>query len=349
MEVLDLGDAHQGVDAATLRLLGAKCNNLKDLKFTSFNNSPEVLASALGPGKFPRLEKIQITSIRRPLNDKVVLALCASHSNLESIQLAGCSSVTLSSIAVALTHCPRFKELDTEGFQFTLLAKHHSNPTHLLYYTFIVKDGSLLKVVNCSVVFRAIVEAPFYTHKVGAFEIATDEKIANKEVQEIIDAFGGHIRVLNIVLGDDVTHQTLERLCRECTELRTLHLFKCAVLTDDLVMALADYCHQVIYLSLSGAVNITNLSMCYLLQCMGHRLRSLYIDQCILLTESTLIAVIQHCVELETLSFAETSITAEAVITHVVKANSLPMLEELIADPETMRRLSDECHGWTME
>lgn len=94
-------------------------------------------------------------------------------------------------------------------------------------------------------------------------------------------------------------------------------------------MQLADHCHGLGVLSLTGAVSITNVSMCYLLQRMGPQLLQFSVEQCPLLSEPTLIAIVERCASLETLNFAGTGITADAIMTHLIKPDCLLKLTVL--------------------
>lgn len=152
---------------------------------------------------------------------------------------------------------------------------------------------------------------------------------------------GNELYILHLGLADDVSDETLNRLLRECTELRTLYLDRCEAFTDDMVMLVADECHHVVFLSLAGAINITNMSMCYLLQLIGHRLVRLYIEECSLLTNSTLIAIVEYCASLEWLNITDTGIAADAVIAHVIKPNRLPKLVIFTVSEEMLNILKD--------
>lgn len=94
-------------------------------------------------------------------------------------------------------------------------------------------------------------------------------------------------------------------------------------------MLLADQCHYIKCLSFTSAVNITDSSVCYLLQCMGPRLVNFGIDQCSQLTDTVLIAIVEHCEQLESLDISETGITADAIITHLIKRDRLMKLNRV--------------------
>lgn len=111
--------------------------------------------------------------------------------------------------------------------------------------------------------------------------------------------------------------------------------------TDELALLLTDHCHFLQYLSLAGAVSISNMSMCYLLQRIGHRLISLYVEQCPSLSNSTLIAIVEFCESLEVLNITGTGMTADAVISLLIKPNRLLKLSQLLADRETLKTLGD--------
>lgn len=135
-----------------------------------------------------------------------------------------------------------------------------------------------------------------------------------------MDLSSKDLHVLDIPV--EVSHQTLERLCRECTELRTLYLEEgSTIFTDELLILLTDHCHFMKDLSLAGAVGITDTGMCYFLKRFGQQLKVLYIEQCLMLTDVTLIAIAEYCTQLHLLDITGTGITADAVITHLMKPN----------------------------
>lgn len=301
----------------------------RTVRFKCGDMSSDMLVSALGSGKYPHLEKF-ITTAGAAFNDEVVLAFCSSHPNLQSIHVEGGASVSLSSIAIALTHCPHFVELNTKHFQFSTV----SGPPYYRLQT----QCSLS--VNWREVLDAITKAPFYKNRVRVFQPHRTSKFANEDVESIIDTFGKDLHVLiAVVLGEDVSHGTLDRLVRECTDLRTLYLNNCSSFTDELVTLLAEQCHHLVFLSLAGAVHITDSSMCHLLSCLGNQLRGLYIDQCPLLTDTTLIAIAASCGPLEALDITKAGITAEAVITHLIKPDRLLKLIELTVGEQMLGTL----------
>lgn len=62
---------------------------------------------------------------------------------------------------------------------------------------------------------------------------------------------------------------------------------------------------------------------------MGRHLTSLYIEHCHRLTNPTLITIAECCTSLRTLNISETGITADAVITYLIKPNRLLELASL--------------------
>lgn len=171
-------------------------------------------------------------------------------------------------------------------------------------------------------------------------------QFSNDDFHGVIDLFGRDLYVLDIDLGDNVSHATLERLVHVCTaQLRILAIRKCVIFTDALVMQLADKCHHVYSLSLTGAIDITNAGMCYFLERMGPRLVDLCIRQCHKLTYPTVIAIAEHCSLLEMLDIRETGITAPAVMEHVIKPNQLTELGLFTVDFDTSKALSDLMGG----
>lgn len=346
LEVLHVG-LYRRLDAATLLTLGAKCNNVKELRITCGEMLPEMLAFALGPDKFPLLEVIDLgfrgISGVSPINDDVVSALCVSLPNFESITAEAGYKISLSSIAVALTHCPRFREINTAMFEFTTVtvAEEIYKSVELPYYLLAIQSY-LAMTSNFRATFEAITNAPFYKHRIR--EIECDDpayNFSNDEVAGLIDKCGKYLYTLRIHLGADVSHLTLQRLFRECVELRALYLDECTTFTDELVMMLPDHCHRVLLLSLAGANNITNMSMCYLLQRMGQRLLHLYIEHCQSLTNPTLITIAECCTSLEVANITGTGISADAVITHLIKPNRFLRLVDLLVDPQTLKTLED--------
>lgn len=200
--------------------------------------------------------------------------------------------------------------------------------------------GPFTAASNLRAAFDAIKRAPYFKHRVRAFQSSPPFNVSGNDVDEVINAFGKDLHFLNIVLPDNVSHQTLKRLLRECTALRTIGFHESTALTDDLVVLLADQCHHVIFLSLGGAVNITNASVHYLLQHIGPQLLSLAINQCSQLTDSTLAAIVDQCLLIRALDITGTGITADTVISNVIKPNCLPQLNKLMIDLETLKSLN---------
>lgn len=105
-------------------MLGSKCTVMKELTFEYGDLSPTVLATALGPGKFPLLEKIDMYHYYHrgadfvAIDDDVILALCSSHPRLKSIAAPVGCSLSLSSVAAVLSHCPGFRVLNTNQIVF---------------------------------------------------------------------------------------------------------------------------------------------------------------------------------------------------------------------------------------
>lgn len=337
LEVLNLG-RERYVENETLHLLGSMCINLKQLLF-SLSLLPDLLTVALGQGKFPLLEKIVFME-GSGVDDDVVASMCAGHPNIESITVAIGANISLSSVGVALSYCPRFQNLSTPHFDFTTVVDTSSA---VPFYDLVI--NALFSVADWRGTFQSIVCAPFYNHQVRAFHCSAMHKFANDHVESVLDSFGSDLHILAIALEDDVRHEILERLFRECSQLRTLFLWDGVVLSDDLIVQLADQCHHIASLSLAGAANITDESICYLLQCMGHQLVFLYLEHCSLLNEPTLMAIVDHCAKLEALNVTSTGITADAIITHVIKRDCLLKLTSFKADPDTRQALSNFLEG----
>lgn len=315
--------------------MGSKCSNLKELSVSCEDMPLDELAAALGPGTFPLLENFELIRSASIIDDVVAAALCAGHPNLESVSIeTGCCFISLASVAVALTHCPRFREMTTDFFLFTTTVESSEQP----YFELTVHKPEFV-TENLRTVLQSIVDAPHCKHKIRVFQTSKSCEFSNRDVEGIVDVIGKDLRVLDIELEEDVSLQTLERLVRACTELRKLYLEECVAFTDDLMMLLADYCLHIQHLALDGAANITDLAMCYLLQRMGHGLLHLYLRDYPLLTHITLLAITQHCASLKVLDIADTGISADAVITQVIKTDRLPNLVDFSVSDETHETL----------
>lgn len=341
LEVLNLGE-DRCVDAATLHLVGATCSNMKKLSFHFVNISTQELVSALGDRNFPLLEAIEIgysgTAAPAPINDDVILALCAGHPHLEVIVARTGCSATLSSVAVALFHCPRFCELISFDFQFKTIGLANMNiyvSDELPYHKLTTRGPSVATAAKLRAAFGSRACVPLRKHRIRALQSYADDE----DLVEIIDTFGEDIHTLHVHLGADVSHHTLARLFEECTKLSSVYFEHCVVFTDELVMLLADQCPHVFCLQLAGATSITDVSVCYLLQRIGRTMAVLLVEQCSLLTNPTLISIAEYCTQLLSLDITGTGITDDAVITHVVKPNRLPRLVELIAHSDLLESL----------
>lgn len=267
------------------------------------------------------------------INDDVILALCSGHPNLKSIDVEYASNVSISSIAVAVSHCPQLRDFKTGRFRFTTVmdaAYSCYDSADFPFYKLFIWGLPMVATGSLRVALQSITDAAI--HRVRMFSSLTAQNFTNDDVEAILDAFGQYLFTLDIPLAADVSNQTIEKLTRQCTALRTLFLEHCVAFTDNLVMLLADQCGHVRNLCLAGATSITNVSVCYLLQRMGSRLVHLYINQCPQLTGSTLVAIVDFCTLLETLDITGTGITADAVIMHVIMPNCLLKLGELLVD-----------------
>lgn len=160
LEVLHLGKFRL-VKEETLLLLGSTCSKLKELSCTCKEISSEALASSFGSEKAPLLEKMTMLGDAANVNDQVVLTLCANHPNLQFICINGVSSISLSSVAVALSYCSRFESLITNTFQFITISEAVDAVAELPYYKLVMRT-SLAEDVNMRTALRSIVDAPFY-------------------------------------------------------------------------------------------------------------------------------------------------------------------------------------------
>lgn len=328
LEVLKFGNSAQLVDAATLDLLALTCSNLKHLKIFCEDMPPDVLASAFGPGRFPKLETL-VTQLGPVVNDEVTLALCTGHPNLESIG-GSIPSMSISSVAVIMTHCPRFRSVELAQFAFNTVYTADAdapNDIEAPYYKLILREPLLPEDS-----LHAFKGAAYFKHKVRELEYLPWRSYVNvlsdNDVEQVIDAFGKDLHILNIELGSNVTHHALEKL-GECTALRTLSLSHCATITDDLLMMLADECQYITSLSFTSAEDISDEGVCHLLERMGPRLISLVLNNCPQLTDTVLSAIAEHCDQLESLDISDTDITAEAIISDVIEPDRLPKLTRL--------------------
>ena len=225
-------------------------------------------------------------------------------------------SMTEDSLLALSTHCPLLKKLDitclpqisteqTAALCAPALFCIHSISTPYIFQD----DGSILTPTYVKAI-------PYLTelHNVSA------ESSQDHVFIPLITQYCLRLEILTILNSSSTTTAQLLQLVQNCRHLHSVYLFKDSIITDEIVIGLAECCFnlQSLLLCSNNHNAITDASLLALSEHCPHLLE-LDIDCSTHLTEVVVLQLIQHCKQLHTIKLPMNCLSEDTVFGVPVK------------------------------
>lgn len=309
--------ARREIDARTLSLISSCCPKLEKLNFACKGISSHVLKSALGSDALPLLTDVHVCNDGpdfSAINDEVALAIFRCNPMLEYFNTIG-HSIGFPTCVEAILCCPRLVRVHTRNYSLSISSERlcefslYEIPNNVSLAQELAKISSSSRCLTCQI-------------------YADEGVLVDQDFVGVISTVGKTLEYFSCYLNNNPNDDhIMQHIAVKCSTLKALYLYNCNFISDHSLRMLADNCHSLQTLCILEAVLVTNFGVCYLVCKIGERLRELYLDHCVGVTDAVLLPLLTFCTQLETLGTLHSGITRVALRDELIIPNKLPLLK----------------------
>ncbi|MCO5553393.1 hypothetical protein L7F22_006914 [Adiantum nelumboides] len=223
---------------------------------------------------------------------------------LKHLHVSNCKSFTDYALAMVASHCCSLRNLH-------LLNCEHVSDKGLVFFMKVASCVQVLHLERCNLITGTGLIVALSGRGKGLRELQVRKCEGLQQVQAICPHIPLDTALESVCLADcpGVSDLLVALVGLLSPEASSIDFSGLSEITDDGLLAFLCGSRKLTSLNLSGCANVTDRSLCTIIQQCGQNIRSLVLDGCKRLTDKTLKAISSHCPFLEDLDVSECAIS----------------------------------------
>ncbi|MCO5555377.1 hypothetical protein L7F22_008923 [Adiantum nelumboides] len=223
---------------------------------------------------------------------------------LKHLHVSNCKSFTDYALAMVASHCCSLRNLH-------LLNCEHVSDKGLVFFMKVTSCVQVLHLERCNLITGTGLIAALSGRGKGLRELQVKKCAGLKQLEAMCPHIPLDTALESVCLADcpGVSDLLVALVGLLSPEASSIDFSRLSEITDDGLLAFLCGSRKLTSLNLSGCANVTDRSLCTIIQQCGQNIRSLVIDGCKRLSDKTLKAISSHCPFLEDLDVSECAIS----------------------------------------